>query len=93
MDGPVSRSVGDSIALFISSVLPGKHLAAEIFPEWAELYWVLQLFCTHEKKPQLPAQALSQAVLAVCGTCCSSGESDRLCFCWAELKSLIAWDA
>lgn len=50
--------MGDSIALFISSVLPDKHLAAEIFPERDELYLVLQLF------RGLPAQALSQAVQA-----------------------------
>lgn len=50
--------VGDSIALFISSVLPGEHLAADTFPEGDELWPVLQLF------RGWPAQALSQAVPA-----------------------------
>jgi len=69
--------------LFISPVLPGENLAAEIFPEQDGLDLIPQL-CRG-----LPAQALSQAVPAT-HSWHSGGGTDGPCLCRAEHETLMA---
>lgn len=77
--GPVSWSVGDSVALFISSVLPDKHLALDSSLNGMPSTWFYSWFvgCL----PRFRARPCPP-----CSPWHPSGGADGRCLCQAELK-------